>query len=54
MGGSGQISERIAEQLRGSVMLNQPVVRVSQNAEGVSVETLTGDKYKVCSHSRYC
>ncbi|XP_048885557.1 amine oxidase [flavin-containing] B-like [Brienomyrus brachyistius] len=46
VGGSGQISERIAEQLRGSVMLNQPVVRVSQNAEGVSVETLTGDKYK--------
>uniref|UniRef100_A0A8C9WCU6 Amine oxidase n=1 Tax=Scleropages formosus TaxID=113540 RepID=A0A8C9WCU6_SCLFO len=46
VGGSGQISEKIAEQLKGSVKLKQPVVRVSQHPGGVSVETLTGEKYQ--------
>ncbi|XP_036404314.1 amine oxidase [flavin-containing]-like [Megalops cyprinoides] len=46
VGGSGQISERIAEQLKGRIKLNQPVVRLSQNDREVSVETITGDRYQ--------
>ncbi|XP_035264257.1 amine oxidase [flavin-containing]-like [Anguilla anguilla] len=46
VGGSGQISDKIAEQLKGGVKLNQPVVRLSQDDGGVSVETLTGEKYQ--------
>ncbi|MBN3323627.1 AOFA oxidase, partial [Atractosteus spatula] len=46
MGGSGQISERIADRLKGNVHLNQPVIKLLQTPAGVCVETLTGNKYE--------
>nr|XP_005992072.1 PREDICTED: amine oxidase [flavin-containing]-like [Latimeria chalumnae] len=46
VGGSGQISERMADRLKGHVKLNKPVVRILQNDKSVCVETLDGEKYE--------
>ncbi|MBN3303411.1 AOF oxidase, partial [Amia calva] len=46
IGGSGQISERIAKDLKDSVQLNQPVIKISQTDTGVGVETLSKDNYE--------
>ncbi|XP_051877414.1 amine oxidase [flavin-containing]-like [Pristis pectinata] len=45
IGGSGQISDRLAERMKDSVRLNRPVVRVEQAEDSVQVETLNGEKY---------
>lgn len=47
VGGSGQISDRMAGQLGDGVRLNQPAVRLTQTEAAVYVETLHGDKYEV-------
>ncbi|RXM95429.1 Amine oxidase [flavin-containing] A [Acipenser ruthenus] len=46
VGGSGQISDRMAGQLGDGVRLNQPAVRLTQTEAAVYVETLHGDKYE--------
>uniref|UniRef100_UPI00398EFC0A amine oxidase [flavin-containing]-like n=1 Tax=Pristiophorus japonicus TaxID=55135 RepID=UPI00398EFC0A len=46
IGGSGQISERLAERMKDSVKLNRPVVRVEQIKGTVRVETLHGEEYE--------
>ncbi|XP_077563908.1 amine oxidase [flavin-containing]-like [Haemaphysalis longicornis] len=45
-GGMMQVSEKIAESLKGSVHLSSPVASVSQTAEEVVVETTDGEKYR--------
>ncbi|XP_039622454.1 amine oxidase [flavin-containing] B-like [Polypterus senegalus] len=46
IGGSGQISERIAELLGSCVRLNQPVIKICQKDTAVFVETMSGEKYE--------
>ncbi|XP_023238270.1 amine oxidase [flavin-containing] B-like [Centruroides sculpturatus] len=46
IGGSQQISERIAARLGDSVRLNSPVATIHQLADGVMVKTLNGDIYR--------
>nr|XP_013797139.1 PREDICTED: amine oxidase [flavin-containing] B isoform X3 [Apteryx mantelli mantelli] len=46
VGGSGQISEKMMEQLGGRVKLRKPVVRIDQSGENVIVETLDHDLYE--------
>ncbi|KAG2463530.1 KCJ15 protein, partial [Polypterus senegalus] len=50
IGGSGQISERIAELLGSCVRLNQPVIKICQKDTAVFVETMSGEKYE--SHAK--
>uniref|UniRef100_A0A8C4T1K7 Amine oxidase n=1 Tax=Erpetoichthys calabaricus TaxID=27687 RepID=A0A8C4T1K7_ERPCA len=47
IGGSGQISERIAELLGSCVRLNEPVIKICQKDTAVFVETISGGKYEV-------
>ncbi|OCT91672.1 hypothetical protein XELAEV_180147301mg, partial [Xenopus laevis] len=46
VGGSGQISEKIADHLQGRVKLQRPVVRIDQTGDNVLVETLNHEKYE--------
>lgn len=46
-GGSGQISEKIMERLKGRVRLERPVVRIDQTGDNVIVETLNHEIYEV-------
>ncbi|KAG8450492.1 hypothetical protein GDO86_002957 [Hymenochirus boettgeri] len=46
VGGSGQISERIMEQLQGRVKLQSPVVRIDQSGHNVIVESLNHEIYE--------
>ncbi|XP_015265262.1 PREDICTED: amine oxidase [flavin-containing] A-like [Gekko japonicus] len=46
VGGSGQITERIMEQLKGKVKLERPVVRIDQSGDNVIVETLNHETYE--------
>lgn len=48
MGGSGQISECIAQELGDLVKLNSPVYRIDQTGDMVVVETVDKQTYKVC------
>ncbi|NWI69573.1 AOFA oxidase, partial [Todus mexicanus] len=45
-GGSGQISEKIMERLKGRVKLERPVVRIDQTGDNVIVETLNREIYE--------
>uniref|UniRef100_A0A8C8BAU0 Amine oxidase n=1 Tax=Otus sunia TaxID=257818 RepID=A0A8C8BAU0_9STRI len=45
-GGSGQISEKIMERLKGRVKLERPVVRIDQTGDNVIVETLNHEIYE--------
>ncbi|XP_023241806.1 amine oxidase [flavin-containing] B-like [Centruroides sculpturatus] len=45
IGGSQQISERIAERLGNCVLLNSPVVEITQSEKEVTVKTLNGKTY---------
>uniref|UniRef100_T1IN90 Amine oxidase n=1 Tax=Strigamia maritima TaxID=126957 RepID=T1IN90_STRMM len=46
VGGSQQISERIAAKLEGRVFLKKPVVGIKQSGGGVEITTLDGQKFK--------
>ncbi|NXS06675.1 AOFB oxidase, partial [Neodrepanis coruscans] len=46
VGGAGQISEKMMEQLGGRVKLRKPVVRIDQSGENVVVETLDHELYE--------
>ncbi|XP_048400495.2 amine oxidase [flavin-containing]-like [Stegostoma tigrinum] len=46
IGGSGQISERLAERMKDCVKLNRPVVRVEQTKGTIRVVTLYGEEYE--------
>ncbi|XP_072913755.1 amine oxidase [flavin-containing]-like isoform X2 [Hemitrygon akajei] len=46
IGGSGQISDLLAERMKDSVKLCRPVVGVDQAAGSVQVQTLNGERYK--------
>ncbi|XP_053164629.1 amine oxidase [flavin-containing] A-like isoform X2 [Hemicordylus capensis] len=46
VGGSGQITEKIMEQLKGKVKLERPVIRVDQSGDNVIVETLNHEIYE--------
>lgn len=48
MGGSGQISECMAQELGDLVKLNSPVYRIDQTGDMVVVETVDKQTYKVC------
>ncbi|MGH0143215.1 UNVERIFIED_CONTAM: hypothetical protein FKN15_019791 [Acipenser sinensis] len=54
VGGSGQISDRMAGQLGDGVRLNQPAVRLTQTEAAVYVETLHGDKYEAAQSCALC
>ncbi|PKU45344.1 amine oxidase [Limosa lapponica baueri] len=45
-GGSGQISEKLMERLKGRVKLERPVVRIDQTGDNVIVETLNHEIYE--------
>ena len=47
MGGAQQLSERMAEKLGEQVRLEEPVVRVKQDQDGVTVTTANGNVYEV-------
>ena len=47
VGGSMQISEKIAELLPNRVLLNEPVIRIDQSTDEVQVVTATGKTFKV-------
>lgn len=47
VGGSMQLSTKMAEVLGDRVHLNEPVIRVEQSDDGVTVTTSTGNVYKV-------
>ncbi|BBZ45231.1 monoamine oxidase [Mycobacterium parmense] len=42
-GGAGQVAERVADELGDRILLGQPVVRIEQDASGVTVTTSNGD-----------
>ncbi|KAF7250941.1 Amine oxidase [flavin-containing] A, partial [Varanus komodoensis] len=46
VGGSGQITERIMEQLKDNVKLERPVISIDQSGDDVIVETLNHEIYK--------
>ncbi|XP_068772304.1 amine oxidase [flavin-containing] A [Struthio camelus] len=46
IGGSGQITEKIMERLKGRVKLERPVVRIDQTGDNVIVETLNHEIYE--------
>ncbi|KAH0624782.1 hypothetical protein JD844_032582 [Phrynosoma platyrhinos] len=46
VGGSGQITEKIMEQLKDNVKLERPVIRIDQTSDSVIVETLNHEIYK--------
>ncbi|OXB55513.1 hypothetical protein ASZ78_001365 [Callipepla squamata] len=46
VGGSGQISEKIMERLKGRVKLERPVVCIDQTGDNVIVETLNHETYE--------
>lgn len=46
-GGSGQISEKIMERLKGRVKLERPVISIDQTGGDVLVETLNHEIYEV-------
>ncbi|XP_070574709.1 amine oxidase [flavin-containing] B-like [Ptychodera flava] len=46
IGGTQQVSERIAESLNGAVMLNSPVVSVEDSSRDITVTTKDGAEYK--------
>ncbi|XP_058656568.1 amine oxidase [flavin-containing] A-like [Ammospiza caudacuta] len=45
-GGSGQISEKIMERLKGRVQLERPVISIDQTGDNVLVETLNHEIYE--------
>lgn len=47
VGGSGQVSEKIMERLKGRVKLERPVVCIDQTGDNVIVETLNHETYEV-------
>jgi monoamine oxidase len=47
VGGSMQISEKLAALLGDRVVLDQPVIRVEQTDKGVTVATANGTTYTV-------
>ncbi|XP_060090152.1 amine oxidase [flavin-containing] A-like [Heteronotia binoei] len=46
VGGSGQITERIMEQLKGKIKLERPVICIDQSGDNVIVETLNHEIYE--------
>ncbi|CAH2220363.1 amine oxidase [flavin-containing] B-like [Pelobates cultripes] len=46
VGGSGQISEKLAESLQGRVKLQRPVVQIDQSEKNITVETLNHEVYE--------
>ncbi|XP_042314148.1 amine oxidase [flavin-containing] A-like isoform X2 [Sceloporus undulatus] len=46
VGGSGQIAEKMMEQLKDSVKLGRPVISIDQSGDSVIVETLNHEIYK--------
>uniref|UniRef100_A0A8D0GQA3 Amine oxidase n=1 Tax=Sphenodon punctatus TaxID=8508 RepID=A0A8D0GQA3_SPHPU len=46
VGGSGQITERILERLKGKVKLERPVIRIDRSGDNVVVETLNHELYE--------
>ncbi|XP_053313442.1 amine oxidase [flavin-containing]-like [Spea bombifrons] len=46
VGGSGQISEKMADFLQGRVKLQRPVVRIDQSGDQITVETLNHEIYE--------
>ncbi|XP_077198982.1 amine oxidase [flavin-containing] A-like isoform X2 [Paroedura picta] len=46
VGGSGQITEKIMEQLKGKVKLERPVIHIDQSGDNVIVETLNHEIYE--------
>ncbi|XP_063306213.1 amine oxidase [flavin-containing]-like [Pelobates fuscus] len=46
VGGSGQISEKLAESLQGRVKLQRPVVQINQSEKNITVETLNHEVYE--------
>ena len=43
------ISEKIAELLGDRVLLNEPVIRIDQSTNDVTVMTATGKMFTVCT-----
>ena len=42
-----QISEKLADLLKGRVLLNEPVIRIDQSTSDIIVVTATGKTFRV-------